>query len=156
MSKPGATTAARQFTIAQLSKQVKLSYPTGGCWEWQGYIHPSGYGSLWSNPVKRSVKAHRFMYELLVKADIGDKVIDHLCRNTICVNPRHLEPVTDRENVLRGEGITAQQAKQTACKNGHPFNQENTYTAPGKKWRDCKKCRYQAHIRWVNKKRSIA
>lgn len=63
--------------------------------------------------------AHRAMFEL-VNGPVPDGLdLDHLCRNTLCVNPDHLEPVTRRENVLRGEGRSAQNARRTTCLHGH-------------------------------------
>ncbi len=53
--------------------------------------------------------------------------LDHLCRVRNCVNPAHLEPVTHRENTLRGDGVTAINARKTSCHRGHPFAGENLY-----------------------------
>lgn len=67
-------------------------------------------------------------------------VLDHLCRVHNCVNPQHLEPVTIQENLARGYGICAVNARKTHCQNGHPFDAANTsYEGPNKN-RRCKAC----------------
>jgi hypothetical protein len=109
-----------------------------GCHEWTGARIPDGYGHTSVNG--RAVLAHRLYYEA-AKGHIADGLeIDHLCRNRSCVNPDHLEPVSHRENVLRGENPMAQQARRTHCKRGHLFDEENTYLMHGRK-RVCKECR---------------
>ncbi len=71
-----------------------------GCWNWSGARHPSGYGRL--KVGGKQLYAHRYMYEK-VRGRIPDgRVIDHLCRNRSCVNPDHLEVVTQTENMRRG------------------------------------------------------
>lgn len=84
-----------------LSKISETS--TVGCWLWTA--HRKGYGvySIKSRPVL----AHRFSYEAIVGPIEGGMQLDHLCRNRHCVNPAHLQPVTCRENLLRGDTIAA-------------------------------------------------
>jgi len=95
-----------------------------------------GYGNF--NFFDKTLLVHRFSYQLF-KGDIPMNLeLDHLCRNKLCVNPDHLEAVTHRENVLRGNGLASKQAKQTHCKRGHEFNQENTAIYQGK--RECRIC----------------
>lgn len=108
---------------------------TNGCWEWRGSVW-KGYGKFWFNG--RMVKAHRFSYSL-VHGDI-EGVLDHLCRNRACVNPDHLEDVSNKENCMRGEAPTAINARKTHCPRGHEYNEENTYVRPTGS-RECKVCR---------------
>lgn len=75
--------------------------PTGFCWEWLGHRDRNGYGCFSQTRALRW-RAHRLSYQLLVGPIPNGLVIDHLCRNTGCVNPDHLEPVTQLENVRRG------------------------------------------------------
>src|SRR6266576_3456485 len=86
------------------------------CWPWQAN-RGRGYGNVWI--AGRMYRAHRVAYELLIGPIPEGLTLDHLCRNRGCVNPAHLEPVTSRENTLRGEGISANNARKTHCKHGH-------------------------------------
>lgn len=109
------------------------------CWPWQASSNSWGYGRMrWK--ARRKALAHRIAYELLVGPIPEDLVLDHLCRVRLCVNPRHLQPVTLQENILRGEGPAAKQARQTHCLRGHPFNKANTYHAKSGR-RNCRACR---------------
>lgn len=110
----------------------------GRCWAWTGNLR-SGYGSIQAAGSRRKIQAHRLSYELHGGTLVPGLDIDHLCRNRECVNPAHLELVTTRVNVLRGEGPAAKNARKTHCKYGHPFDAENTrYTRDGK--RQCRTC----------------
>lgn len=88
-----------------------------GCWLWTKKIDSYGYGTIQSKWKRK--KAHRVAYEFYRGPIPEGMKIDHLCRVRCCVNPWHLEPVTDKENVLRGVGISAAYARRTHCKNGH-------------------------------------
>ena len=109
----------------------------GGCWIWTAHLKASGYGGV--KRYGRDHYAHRVAYELLRGQIAADKVLDHLCRNRACVNPDHLEEVEFKENVLRGVGYPAQQARKTHCKRGHPFDDDNTYVWGSS--RICRACR---------------
>jgi hypothetical protein len=112
---------------------------TDGCWNWTGRHNARGYGQMRRQDQSQTM-AHRYAYELLVGPIPQGLTLDHLCRNPRCVNPAHLEPVTLRVNILRGESYAARRARQTHCKYGHPFDQANTHVRPTGK-RDCLACR---------------
>ncbi len=99
-----------------------------GCWEWKGTVvqRPGGlpYGQF--KELGRRHRAHRFAYELLVGPIPTGLVIDHLCRNTLCVNPAHMEPVTNAENIARGDAPSAVAKRRSRCAAGHPYSAENT------------------------------
>jgi hypothetical protein len=118
---------------------AKYQVNEDGCWIWTAGINSEGYGSFWDG--KRNVRAHRFSYELAVEPIPEGMQIDHLCRVRNCVNPEHLEPVTNHENARRGNaGIHMRETlgARTHCVHGHEFTPENTYLGAG--WRRCRKC----------------
>ncbi len=114
-----------------------LAARLGPCWLWSGALGGDGYGRF--SVSRRTLGAHRFAYELLVGPIPEGLTIDHLCRVPRCVNPAHLEAVTVGENVLRGDGESARRARQTHCKNGHLFDEANTYINP-RGGRQCRAC----------------
>ena len=109
---------------------------TDTCWLWQGAKTRNGYGVV---TVKgKSILAHRYAYETCVGPVPTGLTLDHVwdrgCRNRHCVNPAHLEPVTNHENHRRGK-----HARKTHCPNGHAYTPENTgYRSNGH--RHCRIC----------------
>lgn len=108
-----------------------------GCWVWTGAPNSEGYGTV--RYEGRMWKAHRLFYTMLVGPIPEGLTLDHTCRRRLCVRPEHLEPVTQRVNVLRGQSTAAKRARQTHCKRNHPFNAVNTHvTKQG--YRKCRVC----------------
>lgn len=91
---------------------------TPTCWLWRGSVGPNGYGYFGTR--RDHHLAHRWAYTFCVGPIVAGLSLDHLCRVRHCVNPSHLEPVTQHENCLRGA-----KSQQTHCKRGHPLSCDN-------------------------------
>lgn len=96
-----------------------------GCLVWTRAQNGVGYGVI--SLGGRLVYVHRHAYEERYGPIPDGLEIDHLCRNRACAEPTHMEAVTNRENVLRGAGPTAREARQTHCIHGHEFTLKNTH-----------------------------
>jgi hypothetical protein len=120
-----------------IARKVTVS-PETQCWEWNGYKH-DGYGRFSIN--SNRIMAHRYAYEQLIGPIPEGLVLDHLCRNRPCVNPRHLRVVTRTVNSTENtESVTMENKSKTHCDNGHPFTEANTYpTGDGRRCRICAK-----------------
>ena len=132
----------------------KVEVQANGCWHWTGSRNESGYGKI-KDPLRRNpVRAHRWAYEVFRGPITG--FLDHTCHgrdlnckggvsclHRRCVNPDHLEPVTNRENLLRGRTFAARHAAKTHCLRGHEFAPDNTYVdSLGRRYcRACKRLR---------------
>lgn len=122
----------------RLASAIDYQGPSA-CWLWKGTVDSNGYGRISLD--HRNHIIHRLVYEMLVGPIPHGLTLDHLCRTRACCNPAHLEPVTNRENTLRGVGITAICAAKTHCKWGHEFTAANTYRQPSRpEQRGCKQC----------------
>ncbi|WP_053197411.1 HNH endonuclease signature motif containing protein [Streptomyces viridochromogenes] len=108
------------------------------CLTWTAFKQPNGYGKFGLNG--KSQYAHRVAYEALIGPIAAGLMIDHLCRNRACVNVEHMEAVTNKVNILRGETIMAANAAKTHCPNGHEYTEENTYISPSSGGRTCRTC----------------
>jgi len=104
--------------------KVDVGHPLG-CWVWTAGRDWDGYG-IFKGQGRVSCRAHRWTYARL-RGPIADGLsIDHLCRNTSCVNPDHLEPVDTRTNIHRGFGLAAKNAAKTHCPRGHQLPDDRT------------------------------
>lgn len=113
----------------------KISIRRTGCHEWTGFVKSSGYGQAWHH--KKIRPAHRVIFEIIVKHIPNGLVLDHLCRNRKCVNVKHLEIVTQRENCRRGN--TGKHLRiRRFCPQGHRYNKKNTHIYNGRRY--CKIC----------------
>lgn len=117
-----------------------------GCWQWTAGCTEDGYPVFSIHG--KSVRGHRFSYEL-TNGPIEDGLqVDHLCRNRGCVNPLHMEIVSPRENVLRSMSPAALNAAKEFCSRGHEFNEKNTYRYKNK--RTCRTCRQLTTNRYLS------
>jgi hypothetical protein len=140
-----------------------------GCWIWQGYRNPGGYGMF--GGLRRGL-AHRFSYEHYVGPIPAGLQMDHLCNVPACVNPAHLEPVTRKENMRRAHerrernglylysGVAEANGTKTHCVNGHELTPENVYYEKSNKSsalgpaRKCRACRARRRREYNERQRT--
>lgn len=117
-----------------------MPIPVSGCLVWMGRLDKDGYGriSLGGHGRPRAL-VHRAAYEIIERPIPVGMTLDHKCRVRSCWNSDHLEPITNRENVLRGISFSAINHRKTHCDHGHEFNTLNTYLWRGR--RSCRICR---------------
>lgn len=115
------------------------------CWIWKGAPDAQGYGKFKPQGAK-AVYAHRAVYTELVGPIKPGFVLDHRCQNPICVHPLHLEPVTQRINVLRGKAPTALNARKTHCPQGHDLDEHGARQPNQPNSRRCLLCHNQQSL----------
>ena len=121
---------------------------TNTCWIWTA-SNQHGYGYFGIEG--KLMRVHRLVYETMVGPIPNELVLHHLCNNTLCVNPEHLEPVTQRENVLFGKGVTSNNFKKTHCLRGHLLSDDNLAKS-NRNRRICRKCKLIRNREWKIKK----
>lgn len=122
----------------RLRRNVEKDGPNG-CWLWRGAKNNHGYGQTIRDGVR--IYAHRASYEFHIGSIPEGLTLDHLCRTPACVNPAHLEPVSQEENIRRGSSPPAENARRDRCSAGHEFTPENTHMwGPDRRWRACRAC----------------
>lgn len=84
--------------LAKFRRSIEPDYETG-CWLWHGDINDGGYGRMWA--AGTPWLAHRFSFVVFNGGHAQGRQLDHLCNNTLCVRPDHLQPVTDKVNSRR-------------------------------------------------------
>lgn len=111
-----------------------------GCWEWQGALNNKGYGVIGDN--YKVVYVHRVAFEQVFGPIPHGMELDHLCRNTKCANPYHMDVVTHRTNILRGTSPMSVQARATHCMWGHELIGDAFWTDKRGR-RHCLTCDYR-------------
>ena len=118
----------------------KIEKKNSGCWEYNYSLQTNGYARIGHK------KAHRVAYEIFKGKIPKGFTIDHLCKNKTCVNPNHLEAVTQGVNTLRGDSWSGINSRKTHCKRGHPLSGDNLAIYAGKRQcRTCFKIRYNKY-----------
>ena len=121
----------------------------GDCMVFTGAKNRKGYGQInLSWRPRKTGRVHRVWWLAHGREIPEGMQLDHLCRNRACVRLDHLEVVTARENILRGQGQAARNKRKTHCQRGHPFDAENTYIHPTSGRRICRICRRDSKQAW--------
>lgn len=110
--------------------KVRFNYK---CWNWIASKTPDGHGNL--GMLGKIVLAHRYSYEMFNGKIYKNNEIHHICENPSCVNPGHLEQLTNKQHILIGNGVGAINSRKIYCKRGHLLPEINNNK------RRCKQCR---------------
>lgn len=119
------------------------------CWDWSGCKDNKGYGqfSIGTPPKRKYYHAHRMSYEMFVSSIPEGLVIDHLCNNPSCCNPKHLEPKTIYENGRRGFTTVRTLKLGGTCRSGRHLllNKSDFYLRKGGH-KKCRRCWLEARV----------
>lgn len=138
----------------------KVTEDGNGCWVWQDALDHGGYGHIYYN--RRKLRAHRVSYRWWVGPIASWLQLDHLCRNRACVNPAHLEAVTQDVNVGRGYKVQRTPSDwrpkdgATHCPNDHPWTPKNTIIRRWEQYpkRRCRTCQLERVRDWYRRQRA--
>ena|SRR3990167_6885578 len=133
----------RDYIINMVSKRFDDE-----CWQWS-WANFKEYGII--TYLGKNIKVHRFAYELRYGQLTSGLELDHICRNTSCFNPQHLEQVTHQENMIRSIPYRIYEIKEE-CPQGHLYSGYNLYISPSgqRVCRECKKLhqrRYRSNLK---------
>ncbi len=132
----------------------KSRYDENGCLIWYGKINPQGYPELTKAQANKSgfwLVYHYMWYKHTTTRVKRPSQLDHLCRVRACIQPTHLEVVTARENLMRGNTLARRNAEKTHCPQGHPYDNVNVNGDRG-----CKRCLAENVRRYRAKKKVLA
>jgi HNH endonuclease len=111
-----------KYFWSKVNKNGPIHPELGRCWIWTGAIS-RGYGNF-TVAKGQTGKAHRFSY-LLHWGFLGDYQVDHKCCETRCINPHHLQLLTNKENNEKSTSPSAINKRKTHCIHGHEFIESN-------------------------------
>jgi hypothetical protein len=145
----------RTAPIPPLTERQKKNFwqmvsvaPKDGCWNWEGYISPSGYGQF--SIMQKSYKAHRVALVINGVKLIDGYTVDHVCRNRRCVKPTHLRQISFADNILCGESFSAKNKRKTHCPKGHELVRQGWSNR-----RYCPTCDLAATRKYTAKQRAM-
>lgn len=153
-SKPLDVVLAKRIPKDPPMTHDRLGRPlVGPCLVWSGKLPKDGYPRINRGGWKAPQLVHRVVYAIAIGHPLEDlkaiPTLDHLCRTPACSALAHLEPVTRKENVLRGNGN--QNEVKNECEKGHPFDSQNTYARPDGT-RQCRQCKRVLAREWYRRK----
>lgn len=120
--------------VERFYSKIKINKQTG-CWEWLGGTFTNGYGVFKAK--RKTWRAHRYSYTISKGKIPENKILHHKCENKLCVNPKHLEPITILEHPKIS---TNHNTNKTHCIRGHLLSGKNLYITPSSGKRVCSKC----------------
>lgn len=130
--------------------KIDFGESNDNCWLWDAGKTTAGYGIFWNGTTMQA--AHIFSYQMFRGPVPEGLQLDHLCRVRHCVNPQHLEPVTQMENMRRGMTWEFNRRK-TQCPRGHLYTSDNLINAASGK-RRCKACERERSNKYNKRKRT--
>ncbi len=122
------------------------------CWLYTGSFYGNGYGRIYDE--QKEKLAHRIAYEVFVGPIPDGMVVDHMCRNKLCLNPKHLDAVTQGENAMRGIWEMSGTSRKDCCSRGHEYSGDNVRITP-LGVRKCMICKRRNEKEYYDKNRDM-